>query len=180
MLLFRKRVRGICMKKYFFVLLSMLIAISIAGCSETFDEEGFGQVQKYTNEIIPEVDKAIHNSDSWLNNKTDENLSMMVESANRINEINNDLWKFSTNDEYNREEIESWTIKLTSQNDEWIVEGKDLYPLLTATEDDSDYLAHVILKIEKEASESNIEELGNVMNDAKNSIKKLRKIMTNK
>lgn len=163
------------------VLLSVLLLSFLAACGDSYDKEGFDQVKDYSEEIIPTVDGAIMTIGSWIEEPTEENLKMMEDSADKINEINDELWDFDQDAKYNKEEMEDWMIKMSrGEDEEWVIDGEELYPALSAIEDESDYLAHVILDSEDGLTEEDIDELIESASYAKESTDELRKIMENK
>lgn len=167
--------------KKIFVLLSIFLLSFLAACGDTYDEDGFEEVKNYSEEIIPAVDVAIINVGIWIDDQTDENLEEMVKSADEINKINDELWDFDQDAEYNKEEMEDWMIKMSrGEDEEWIINGEDLYPAIDYTEEDSYFLAEDIKKIEDNPTDENIEKLIESASFAKESMEELRKIIANK
>lgn len=165
-----------------FTMLSMLIVLTIGliGCVESdadaYNIEGFKHVKEYTEAILPVVDDTIKFSEQWIEENSNDNFEQMVQAANEIGDVNESLFMFNEDDEYNKEEIESWTVDLSLEAGEWVIEGKELYSVLTNVKNDSEKLTDAITKL-KDNNKENVEQLTTKVQATKKSSDALREMM---
>lgn len=99
------------------VLLGLLV-----GCGESFDEEGFAQVEGYAEDIVPAVETAVSDVHAGAGPE------VLAEHGERIEEVNAEHLDGGFPEQ---SEIEGWMLN-RSQGDpddpskEWTVQGEDL------------------------------------------------------
>jgi len=127
------------------VVLGLLISMLTIGCGPSYDEEGFEYVENYASEIIPTIEIAVYWLTLWEEDTTNEALlGELKESSDEINEINDRYW---TDEFPEYEEVEGWMLKRSRDDEEWVVDGKELAPAVWNVEDDSAWLAIDLLEI---------------------------------
>lgn len=101
--------------------------------------------------------------------ETLENLNIIVTD---IDTANDELYVFDENEAYSKAEIEKWHIERSDKEEDWTIEGKDLYEALENMKEDSEGLAEAIKTKDKHEIKTEIE-------PAKKSLKAFRQLMRN-
>lgn len=169
------RERGLYMKRL--IVISCLLLLTVACSSGSYDEKGYDEIEKYMEEISVAVDGSVSAVSSWMEDRSSDEMENTVESAKQIKAVNDKYWKFSPGDRLNRDEISNWEIKMVKGDNEWTIDGEELYDALAKAEEDSDHLANTILEMEK--SEEVNKDLSEATGRTKASLGNLRTIMLN-
>jgi len=109
------------------IFIVLLIGFLFVFCSPSYDEEGFELVENYANEIKPAVEDTVYYLKVWDENKTDENLEKLYQSAMEIHNVHARYMSVAGEDDSIRDyDVSGWRI-IESRNDDVLdIEGKNL------------------------------------------------------
>lgn len=151
------------------------MVLLLAACGSSFDEEGFQEVESYSEEAITTVDQAIYEVSS-----SGEITDDALEYATKLHAINQKYWEDGElGNAYDDSEISSWMIKRSRGNEEWVVDGDELSGAVYDVESDVGFLAEMIELVAEEPTEENIERLAQAIEYSRESTDELRRIVYN-
>lgn len=102
----------------FVVLLALMVACD--SDEDMYNVEGFQEVKKYVDQIIPLTDALIEETNKEAFSETDQTIE-------QIEEVNETQYKFGENDAFPQAEMEAWQIELGLAEGEWAIDGKELH-----------------------------------------------------
>lgn len=164
-----------------FAIISLILLFAGTGCGPSYDEEGYGHVRSYAEEIIPAVDAALNHVSAG----GPEAYKEVKGHAERINEINERYWDGANFKYAEYEEIENWTVSMSRAGGEikWMVHGKELAEALWEAAWCSEWLAEELMDIyenEGEISDDDVYFIVRAIEDSGDAINELRRILFNR
>ncbi|HCX64536.1 MAG TPA: hypothetical protein DHN33_04935 [Eubacteriaceae bacterium] len=165
-------------KKVKVLLVLIVVGLVLGACAEKkpFDQEGFDQVESYSDEMISAGDAAVVYTYEWMDDPNNHNHDQMVEAAREIQQINDEGWQFDEEDEYNQEEIERWIFTVVQNDEEVEVSGEHLYDRIARLKEKSSVVADLIIEID-ETYEFDIQEMMGALDQAETARNNLNDLL---
>lgn len=158
-------------------ILFVLFVLLLTGCGSSFDEDGFTLVEKYFDEIIPELNNSFLTIIGMDPKNLDESI---IEYSKNIREINERYWENNIfGGTYSDNEIRKWMVKMTRGETEWIINGDDLIDLMGYVQLYSEFLANDIEIAVANPTEDNLKNLAESLTLTQKAVEDFRKIMMN-
>lgn len=171
------------MKKLFLFSIGVILFTFLSACGDTYDKEGYDEVENYSDAMIPEAEIAAFaladlDKEDFNN---DEKLEEPDEYIEKIEEINHEYWEDSKLAEIKDTEMKNWRISMShGEDEEWTIKGDDLADAVYGMKDNTHALVNAYKQAKKDNNDKNLNRLNQGIDQTNDKIMELREIIYNK